>query len=222
VAAWVKALGLPLTLNVVLHRANLDHVEAVVAMAERLGADRLELANVQLVSWALENERALLPTRAQIERARVVAHEAKERLAGKMAVVFVLPDWHADRPRACMDGWGRRFVVVAPDGAVLPCHAARALPLAFESVRDAPLARIWHEGEGLRAFRGEGWMPDPCKSCDRRAVDFGGCRCQAYALTGDARATDPACSRAPQHALVRDARARAESEGARTWVYRGR
>jgi len=224
VAAWVKELGLPLTVNVVLHRANLDAVEAVVAMAERLGADRLELANVQLVSWALENARSLLPTRAQIERARVVAQQARERLAGKMAVVFVLPDWHADRPRACMDGWGRRFVVVAPDGAVLPCHAARALPLSFETVKDAPLGHLWREGTGMRAFRGEAWMPDPCRSCDRRAIDFGGCRCQAFALTGDVRATDPACSLAPQHSLVREARARAESEGdaSHTWVYRGR
>jgi pyrroloquinoline quinone biosynthesis protein E len=210
--------------NVVLHRANLDRVEAVVAMAERLGADRLELANVQLVSWALENTAALLPARAQIERARVVAREAKERLAGKMEVVFVLPDWHADRPRACMDGWGRRFVVVAPDGAVLPCHAARCLPMSFESVRGASLGHLWREGEGMRAFRGEAWMPDPCKSCDRRTIDYGGCRCQAFALTGDARATDPACSLAPQHSLVREARAHAEREDAspRTWVYRGR
>jgi pyrroloquinoline quinone biosynthesis protein E len=224
VAAWVKELRLPLTVNVVLHRANLDRVEAVVAMAERLGADRLELANVQLVSWALENAEGLLPTRAQIDRARLVAHEAKERLAGTMEVVFVLPDWHADRPRACMDGWGRRFVVVAPDGAVLPCHAARSLPLSFESVRGDSLARIWREGEGMRSFRGEAWMPEPCKSCDRRAVDYGGCRCQAFALTGDARATDPACSLAPQHALVREARARAEGAAEREprWVYRGR
>lgn len=224
VASWVRALGLPLTVNVVLHRANLDRVDAVVAMAERLGADRLELANVQLVSWALENTGALLPTRAQIDRARVVARDAKERLTGKMEVVFVLPDWHADRPRACMDGWGRRFVVVAPDGAVLPCQAARCLPLSFESVRDASLAHLWREGEGMRAFRGEAWMPEPCKSCDRRAIDYGGCRCQAFALTGDARATDPACSLAPQHSVVRDARARAEgeTETARTWVYRGR
>jgi pyrroloquinoline quinone biosynthesis protein E len=228
VAGWVRELGLPLTVNVVLHRANLDRVSAIVAMGERLGADRLELANVQLVSWALENAQALLPTRAQIDRARAVALEATERLAGKMAVVFVLPDWHADRPRACMDGWGRRFVVVAPDGAVLPCHAARVLPLSFESVRNAPLARIWHDSEAMRAFRGEAWMPEPCKTCDRRAVDFGGCRCQAFALTGDARATDPACILAPAHTLVRQARARAERlgtgphDGARTWVYRGR
>jgi len=222
VAAWVEELGLPLTINVVLHRANLDAVEAIVAMAERLGADRLELANVQLVSWALANADALLPSRAQIDRARVVAHEAKQRLVGRMEVVFVLPDWHADRPRACMDGWGRRFVVVAPDGAVLPCHAARSLPIAFEGVRDGPLERVWRDGQGMQAFRGQAWMPDPCRHCDRREVDFGGCRCQAFALTGDVRATDPACGLAPRHDLVLRARERAEQPGERRWIYRGR
>jgi pyrroloquinoline quinone biosynthesis protein E len=223
VGAWVKELGLPLTVNVVLHRANLDRVEAVVAMAERLGADRLELANVQLVSWALANADALLPTRSQIDHARAVAQAAKARLRGRMEVVFVLPDWLADRPRACMDGWARRFVVVAPDGVVLPCHAARSLPLAFETVRDGPLARVWSESPGLRAFRGESWMPEPCRGCDRRELDFGGCRCQAFALTGDAGATDPACAMAPMHAIVRSARERAERAAVeRRWVYRGR
>jgi PqqA peptide cyclase len=223
VATWVKELGLPLTINVVLHRENIDRTPAMVAMAERLGADRLELANVQLVSWALENRAALLPSRAQIEAARATAAGAKRRLEGTMQVVFVLPDWHADRPRACMDGWARRFVVVAPDGVVLPCHAARDLPLAFESVRTRPLRAIWEDGSALQAFRGEAWMPEPCKSCDRRAIDFGGCRCQAFALTGDERATDPACSLSPQHSLVLAARREAEHEGEeRRFVFRGR
>jgi pyrroloquinoline quinone biosynthesis protein E len=222
VGAWVKELGLPLTVNVVLHRANLDRVAEIVAMAERLGADRLELANVQLLSWALANAESLLPTRAQIDRARAVAREARERLAGRMEVIFVLPDWHADRPRACMDGWGRRFVVVAPDGAVLPCQAARSLPLAFASVRDASLAKAWNEGDAMQALRGVAWMPEPCRSCERREEDYGGCRCQAYALTGDARATDPACSLAPRHALVREARDRAERAGESRFLYRGR
>jgi len=221
-ARWVKELGLPLTLNVVLHRANLDRIEAVVAMAEELAADRLELANVQLISWAHRNCAALLPTHAQIENARTVAKAARQRLEGRIEVVFVLPDWHADRPRACMDGWGRRFVVVAPDGVVLPCHAARSLPLAFTGVRQGSLARAWQEASGMQEFRGESWLPQPCKSCDRRALDYGGCRCQAFALTGDMRATDPACGLAPQHALVRAAREDAEREGSRTWVYRGR
>jgi pyrroloquinoline quinone biosynthesis protein E len=222
VAAWVKELGLPLTLNVVLHRENIERVDEIVALAERLGADRLELANVQLVSWAHANVDALLPTRAQIERAREVAFAAKRRLDGKMEVVFVLPDWHAGRPRACMDGWGRRFMVVAPDGAVLPCHAARGLPLDFETVRTRPLRAVWTDGEALGAFRGEAWMAEPCKSCDRRGIDFGGCRCQAFALTGDLRATDPACTLAPQHALVRAARDDAERPPERRLVFRGR
>jgi pyrroloquinoline quinone biosynthesis protein E len=222
VAKWVKEIGLPLTINVVVHRENLDRIDRVVAMAERLGADRLELANVQLVSWALQNRSALLPSRAQIERARGVAAEAKRRLEGRMQVVFVLPDWHADRPRACMDGWARRFIVVAPDGVVLPCHAARALPLAFESIRLRPLRAIWSDNAGLRAFRGQDWMPEPCKSCDRRSIDFGGCRCQAFALTGDAAATDPACPLSPHHALVLAARGDAEHAGERRFVFRGR
>jgi pyrroloquinoline quinone biosynthesis protein E len=222
VARWVKEAGLPLTLNVVMHRENLDRVEAVIAMAEELRADRLELANVQFISWANANADALLPTRAQIEHAREVAHAAKKRLEGRMQLVFVLPDWHAGRPRACMDGWGRRFVVVAPDGAVLPCHAARSLPLAFESVRDRSLAAAWAEAPGMRTFRGDAWLPEPCRSCDRKTIDYGGCRCQAFALTGDTHATDPACDLAPQHALVRAARERAEQASPHTFIYRGR
>ncbi len=222
VAGWVKELGLPLTLNVVLHRENIDGVGAIIALAERLGADRLELANVQLVSWALENRGALLPTAGALERARGIAGEARRRLDGRMQVVFVLPDWHADRPRACMDGWGRRFAVVAPDGAVLPCHAARSLPLEFETVRTRPLRAVWSDGESLSAFRGEAWMAEPCKSCERRAIDFGGCRCQAFALTGSLRATDPACTLSPDHALVRAARDEAERPPERRLVYRGR
>jgi pyrroloquinoline quinone biosynthesis protein E len=222
VARWVKELGLPLTLNVVMHRENLDRVDAVIALAEELRADRLELANVQFISWANANASALLPTRAQIERARSAAHAARARLAGTMELVFVLPDWHAGRPRACMDGWGRRFVVVAPDGYVLPCHAARSLPLAFESVRGRSLAAAWRDASGMNEFRGAAWLPEPCRTCDRREVDFAGCRCQAFALTGDARATDPACELAPQHSLVRAAREEAEKHSERVLLYRGR
>jgi pyrroloquinoline quinone biosynthesis protein E len=222
VARWVKELGLPLTLNVVMHRENLDRVDAVIELAEELRADRLELANVQFISWAHENANALLPTRAQIERARSAAHAAKARLAGRMELVFVLPDWHAGRPRACMDGWGRRFVVVAPDGSVLPCHAARSLPLSFGSVRGTSLAEAWNDAAGMKEFRGDAWLPDPCRSCDQRNTDFGGCRCQAFALTGDMRATDPACELAPRHSLVRAMREEAEKAQDRVWVYRGR
>ena len=210
VARWVKELGFPLTLNVVLHRENIEHVADVIALAETLAADRLELANTQYLAWALVNRRALLPTREQLATAREVARAARRRLRGRMEVLFVTPDYYAEFAKACMDGWGRRFLVVAPDGLVLPCHAARSLPgLSFDSARTRPLAEIWRQSAAFDAFRGEAWMPEPCRSCDRRTVDFGGCRCQAYHLTGDASATDPACSLAPAHHLVKAARGEA-------------
>jgi len=216
VAAWVKELGLALTVNVVLHADNVDRVEAIVALAERLSADRLELAHTQFLGWALANRARLMPTAAQIEASRATAKAAKARLAGRMEVLMVLPDYVAGRPRACMDGWGRRFIVVAPDGLVLPCHAAHTIPgLAFESVRARPLAELWESSGGFERFRGEAWMAEPCRSCDRRGIDFGGCRCQAFHLTGDAARTDPACELAPDHALVADAVALAESGAAR-------
>jgi pyrroloquinoline quinone biosynthesis protein E len=207
VARWVKELGLPLTLNTVLHRENLDRVEEVIGLAEALAADRLELANTQYLGWALVNRAALLPTAEQLDRAREIARAARRRLQGRMEVLFVTPDYYAAFPKACMDGWGRRFIVVAPDGLILPCHAARTLPgLVFDNAKDRPLAEIWHASAGFGAFRGEAWMPEPCRSCDRRALDFGGCRCQAFHLTGDAAATDPVCPLAPDHGLVADAR----------------
>lgn len=210
VCAWVKELGMPLTLNVVLHRDNLAHVAEIVALAERLKADRLELANTQYLGWALVNRRALLPTREQLEAARKVAAAARKRLLGRMEVLFVTPDYYTDYPKSCMDGWGRRFIVVSPEGLVLPCHAAHTLPgLKFENVRERSLGAIWAESTGFNAFRGEAWMPEPCRSCDKRAVDFGGCRCQAYHLTGNAAATDPTCTLAPSHALIETARSEA-------------
>jgi pyrroloquinoline quinone biosynthesis protein E len=210
VCAWVKELGMPLTLNLVLHRDNLGRVAEIVALAERLKADRLELANTQYLGWALVNRRALLPTREQLEAARKVAAAARKRLLGKMEVLFVIPDYYTDYPKSCMDGWGRRFIVVSPDGLVLPCHAAHTLPgLTFDNVRERSLAAIWAESAGFNAFRGEAWMPEPCRSCDKRAVDFGGCRCQAYHLTGNAAATDPTCTLAPSHALIESARGEA-------------
>jgi pyrroloquinoline quinone biosynthesis protein E len=211
VADAARALGLPLTLNVVIHRGNIARVTAFVALAERIGADRLELANTQYLGWALANRDALLPARADIEQARGVAAAAAERLRGKIEILFVRPDYYADRPRACMDGWARRYIVVTPDGVVLPCHQAGSVTgLAFETVRDRPLADIWRDSPALRAFRGEDWMPAPCRTCDERHADFGGCRCQAFALVGDAGATDPACALSPRHDIVRDVRARAE------------
>jgi pyrroloquinoline quinone biosynthesis protein E len=213
VAEWTRELGLPLTINVVLHRQNLARLDALIAMAERLGADRLELAHVQVLGWALLNREHLLPSAAMMSEARRAIAEAQVRLRGRLEILSVLPDYFVDRPRACMDGWGRRYLVVAPDGRVLPCHAAQTLPgLDFESVRDRSVAEIWYGSSAFNRFRGEGWMPEPCRSCAERGVDFGGCRCQAFHLTGDAAATDPACSLAPRHDLVVAARAGAAAE----------
>ena len=221
VAGWVKELGFPLTLNTVLHRENLDRVDQVVALAERLGADRLELANTQYLGWALTNRAALLPTREQLERARAVAAEARARLRGRMEVLFVTPDYYTDLPKACMDGWGRRFILVSPDGLALPCHAAHTLPgLEFDSVTERPLGEIWRDSRGFQAFRGESWMPEPCRSCDRRGTDFGGCRCQAFHLTGNAAATDPVCRFSPDHGLIEAAREAALHASPAPFVYR--
>ena len=223
VARWVKELGLPLTLNTVLHRDNLDHAGEVIALAESLAADRLELANTQYLGWALSNRAALLPTPAQLGRARETARAARRRLQGRMEVLFVTPDYYAEFPKACMDGWGRRFLVVAPDGLVLPCHAAHTLPgLVFDNARTRSLAEIWQASAAFGAFRGEAWMPEPCRGCERRTLDFGGCRCQAFHLTGTAAATDPVCSLSPDHGLIERARAEALAPASATLTYRAR
>jgi pyrroloquinoline quinone biosynthesis protein E len=221
VMRWVKELGLPLTVNTVLHRENLDRVADVIALAESFRADRLELANTQYLGWALANRRALLPTRQHLARAREVAADARARLTGRMEVLFVVPDYYTDVPRACMDGWGRRFIVVTPDGLALPCHAAHTLPgLTFDNVRARSLPDIWRESAGFRAFRGEEWMQEPCRSCDRRGIDFGGCRCQAFHLTGDAAAADPTCGLSRDHAIIETARAEALDTAAPPLQYR--
>ncbi len=215
VAEAARALGLPMTLNVVLHRGNIARVPEFIALAERVGAERLELANTQYLGWALVNREALMPSRAQLAEARAVALAASERLKGKTEILFVRPDYDVGRPRACMDGWARRYVVVTPSGTALPCHQAASIAtLSFESVRDRPLGAIWSDSPAFRAFRGEAWMPEPCRTCDERHRDFGGCRCQSFALTGDAAATDPACDRAPRHELVTAARLAAERPAA--------
>jgi pyrroloquinoline quinone biosynthesis protein E len=221
VARLVKELGFPLTVNVVLHRENLDRVPEIIALAESLHADRLELANTQYLGWALTNRRALLPTREQLDRAREAARAARDRLRGSMELLFVMPDYYAEFPKSCMDGWGRRFIVVSPDGLALPCHAAHTLPgLAFDRVQDRSLEEIWHHSDAFNAYRGEAWMPEPCRSCDRRAADFGGCRCQAFHLTGTATATDPVCSLAPDHELIEVARREATAPAASPLEYR--
>jgi PqqA peptide cyclase len=227
VMRWVRELGLPLTMNVVLHRANLDEIDELVALAEDVGASRLELANTQYVAWALSNRDVLLPTRAQLEEAGEKAAAHKKRLEGKIDVLFVKPDYFGTTPKACMDGWARRFIHMVPDGRVLPCHAATSITtLTFDNVKSKSLAEIWSDSPALNAYRGEAWMPEPCKSCDRRTIDFGGCRCQAFALIGNAGATDPACQLAPHHALVSDARDKVGelimSTAERRYLYRGR
>jgi pyrroloquinoline quinone biosynthesis protein E len=207
---WVKSLELPLTMNVVLHRDNIADIADFIKLAEGFSADRLELANVQYLGWALQNRAALLPTREQIETARTIAGDARERLRGTMEVLFVTPDYYSVYPKSCMDGWGRRFIVVNPEGFALPCHLAQTIPaLHFENVRQCHLEEIWHHSSSFNQFRGDGWLPDPCRTCDRRARDFGGCRCQAFHVTGNAGATDPACSLSPDHGHIESARSQA-------------
>jgi PqqA peptide cyclase len=224
-ARWVKELGLPLTLNVVLHRQNLERVAEIVALAESLAVDRLELANTQYLGWALPNREALLPAPEQLREARRVANAAKERLKGKMELLFVLPDYYSDRPKACMNGWGQRYLLVAPDGRAQPCHLAHTIPgIEFDDVRARSLEEIWTRSPAFLAFRGEDWMSETCRACPKRSEDFGGCRCQAFHLTGDARATDPVCSLSPHHALVQSARSRAVASAGERLVplrYRG-
>ena len=204
-ARLIKELGLPLTVNVVLHRANLERLEQIIALAEELDAQRLELAHTQYLGWAFLNQETLLPTRAQVEWARQVAGKAITRLRGKMEVLYVQPDYYADRPKPCMHGWGRRSIVVNPSGDVLPCQTATVIPdLHFENIRQQSLAWIWHESAAFQRFRGVEWMPEPCRSCALREVDFGGCRCQAFLLTGDATRTDPVCELSPDHRQLQD------------------
>jgi pyrroloquinoline quinone biosynthesis protein E len=203
-ARIVKELGWPLTVNVVLHRQNIDGLADIVGLAEELQADRVELANTQYYGWALRNRAALLPSAEQLERAEEVVRAAAKRLAGRMDVVYVLPDYYERYPKPCMGGWGARQLTVAPNGDALPCPAAQTLPLPRANVRDESLARIWTDSPLFRQFRGTDWMPEPCHGCERREIDFGGCRCQAFQLTGDAARTDPVCHLSPDHGIVAD------------------
>lgn len=202
-AAMLREADLPLTINAVMHRGNLAHLEAMIETALSLDAGRLEVAHVQYYGWALRNRAALMPTRAQIDRATEIVTAARARLSGRLVIDYVVPDYYAIRPKPCMGGWGRRFINIDPSGRVLPCHAAQTITgLSFENVRDKSLSDIWLNSAAFNRFRGTDWMPEPCQSCERRELDFGGCRCQALALTGDAAATDPACSLSPHHAML--------------------
>lgn len=222
-APSVVGLGLALTINAVIHRANIDRVEAFVELAASLGAGRVEIAHAQYYGWALRNRRALMPTREQVERAMQKMDEIRPRYAGRLVIDMVIPDYYARRPKACMGGWARRSLNITPSGRVLPCHAAESIPgLEFWSVRDQPLARIWRESPAFQAFRGSAWMPEPCRSCELREIDFGGCRCQAMALTGDAAATDPACELSPHHAAMQILADADSSPADVEYSYRGR
>jgi PqqA peptide cyclase len=194
------------TTNLVVHRQNIDHLEEMIAALEALHPDRMEIAHAQYYGWALKNRSALLPTRAQLDRAVAVVAAAEERMRGQIRIDMVIPDYHARFPKACMGGWGRQLLLIDPAGRALPCHAAGVIPsLRFDNVREHGLDWIWQHSEAFQKFRGEDWMPEPCRSCDRRKEDFGGCRCQAFLLTGDASNTDPVCELAPLHHLIEDA-----------------
>jgi pyrroloquinoline quinone biosynthesis protein E len=202
-AARIREAGLPLTLNFVLHRNNVARAAAMITFAEQQGAARLELAHVQYYGWGLRNRAALLPSRAQLDACTDLVDDARARLRGQMVIDYVVPDYHASRPKACMGGWAQRIMNISPAGLAMPCHAAETLPgFSFPSVRDHDLAWIWAQADAFTRFRGTAWMPEPCRSCDRREIDWGGCRCQAFALLGDAALTDPACELSPDHHVM--------------------
>ncbi len=202
-AGWARELGLPLTVNAVMHRQNLFQLADIIQMAVDLDADRLEVANVQYYGWALKNRAALMPTIEQIDEASRIVEEAEIRLKGILAIDYVVPDYYALRPKKCMGGWGRQFFNISPSGKILPCHAAETITgLEFESVRDHSIAWIWQNSEAFNRYRGTGWMPEPCQSCEYKEIDYGGCRCQAFALTGNAGNTDPACALSPAHEQI--------------------
>ncbi len=214
VARLIKEHDYPMVLNVVIHRLNVDHVGAILEMAEALGAEYVELANTQYYGWGHLNRDRLLPTREQLVQAEAVTNRFRDRVGDKMRVFFVVPDYFENRPKACMNGWGSVFLTVTPDGTALPCHAARMLPgLAFPNVGDAGVSAIWYDSEGFNRYRGDAWMQEPCRSCPEKVKDFGGCRCQAYLLTGDPATADPVCDLSPHHHLVTEAVLRARTAG---------
>ena len=225
VAHLVKKHGYPMVLCVVIHRENIHQMPEILAMAEELGADYLELANTQYYGWAHKNRDLLLPTKEQFETAETIAQAYKEKVVGKMKIYYVIPDFYEDRPKACMNGWGTTFLTIAPDGVALPCHSARELPdLECPNVNDMSIDEIWNESKAFNFFRSNEWMKEPCRSCDEKEQDFGGCRCQAYLLTGDMYNTDPVCSKSPEHHVIQEAidaaRVSALSENEKPLVFR--
>jgi PqqA peptide cyclase len=211
VAALIKRYEYPMVLNVVLHRLNIDHVGEILTMAERMNADYVELANTQYYGWAWHNRERLLPSRAQVKRAERITNEFRDRVGERIRVYFVVPDYFENRPKPCMNGLGSIFLTISPDGTALPCHAARMLPgMDFPNVRTASVEWIWRDSPAFNRFRGDSWMKEPCRSCPEKGKDFGGCRCQAFLMTGDPENADPVCDLSPHHHLVTEAVARAD------------
>jgi len=221
VARWVTELGLPLTINAPIHRQNIHNVGRYIDLALELGAQRLEIAHVQYYGWAYLNRAALIPTYEQTVQSIDLVERARERLKGVLTIDMVVPDYYAKRPKPCMGGWGKGFMNITPSGKVLPCHAAESIPhLKFDNVKERPLRDIWLNSDAFNAFRDTGWMKEPCRSCAFREIDWGGCRCQAMAITGDPRNTDPACALSPYHGeMVALARAEA-AEPPKPFIYR--
>lgn len=212
-ARAVKKHGYPMVLNFVTHRHNIDNIERIIELCIELEADFVELATCQFYGWAELNRAGLLPTRAQLERAERITNEWRDRLAAQghpCKLIFVTPDYYEERPKACMNGWGSLFLDITPDGTALPCHSARMLPVQFPKVTEHSLKHIWYDSFGFNRYRGDDWMPEPCRSCDEKDRDFGGCRCQAFLLTGDADNADPVCSKSAHHGMILDARREAE------------
>jgi len=206
VAAMIKGHGYPMVLNVVIHRYNIGHMKEILEMADALGAEYIELANTQYYGWSLVNRSQLMPTREQVEEAERITNEFREKSGSKMKIFFVVPDYFSDRPKKCMNGWGEVFMIVTANGDVLPCHSARVLPnMKFPNVKDADLGWSWKDSPAFNKYRGDSWMKEPCRSCDEKEKDLGGCRCQSFLLTGDAEAADPVCSKSPHHHLIEKA-----------------
>jgi pyrroloquinoline quinone biosynthesis protein E len=220
VARWVREAGLPLTLNAPTHRHNIGQARDLIDLALELGAERLEIAHVQYYGWALSNRAALVPDYERVLEEATIVGEAKEQLKGILSIDYVTPDHYAQFPKPCMGGWAKDAFNVTPEGKVLPCHAAESLPLSFDNVKDKPLAAIWYEGAAFNRFRGLEWMKEPCRSCPRKGIDFGGCRCQAFALTGDVEATDPACSLSPQHHVMAELASASTAQEPPPFIYR--
>ena len=221
-AKEVKEAGMQIVINATIHKLNIDHVDKIIEFAHNLGAEYLEIANVQYYGWALENIDKLLPSKEQIKEAKRVTNIYRDNKENKMKVFFVVPDYHEVRPKACMNGWGSTFLTINPEGDALPCNMANTLPLKFPNVKNFSLQDIWNRSNSFNYFRGDEWMSEPCRTCPEKEKDFGGCRCQAFALTNDMSATDPVCEKSPHHDIVTNTVKKAMETSSDGLVYRNR